>query len=429
MVTPDGHANVQGCKWFDTLIAEQVITLEHRHTVNKSLDKCIWRHLGIQIDKTTVDHEGWDVYYLHREQIRYVVSDVIHLHNLRSAQIAQAQKLGVTEALKLELELSSIVAEMKYRGAPINENKLRLWRNSQLFKADLIKKKIVPILGDINFRSPVQLKSALKEQGIEVENTQKNTISRQAYQSEDLRVRELLINVGEYRACIDANKFADTWMDTHIIDGRIHPQWWQCGTDTGRFSSSDPTLQNIPRSMRTVFGGENMCIASDYSQIEVRIAAHLAKDNHLETILKNGHDVHTQVAQNVLGLTEISKEQRILAKSMTFTLIFGGGVRTLAEYARNSGVEITMQQANSIRRSFFRSFRGLSTMVQNAYNDTSETKTLYLPSGHQRYLSGWDVKPTRDVKYSYPRLSRNWFKTCNDRFIQDVWDNPKYNSP
>jgi DNA polymerase-1 len=130
-------------------------------------------------------------------------------------------------------------------------------------------------------------------------------------------------------------------------------------------SSSDPNLQNIPRDpkYRTCFRAPEgrVLIKADYSQIELRIAAAIAKDRRMLEAYRQGLDLHTLTAQMVLGRNEVTKEDRQRAKAMNFGLIYGMSAETLREHARNNyDVELSEAEAQEFRRRFFQTYRGIA---------------------------------------------------------------------
>jgi DNA polymerase-1 len=162
----------------------------------------------------------------------------------------------------------------------------------------------------------------------------------------------------------------------------VYPEFRQIGAITGRMSSSNPNVQNIPRDMRSLFTapeGMSLVIA-DFSQVELRIAAEYVKDSRMMQAFREGKDMHRYTASLVLNKpeSEVSKEERQLAKALNFGLIYGISAKGLAEYARSSyGVDIDIQEAERFRKRFFEafsSFRDWHTQVKRELKERGEVK-------------------------------------------------------
>src|SRR5262249_26688529 len=145
---------------------------------------------------------------------------------------------------------------------------------------------------------------------------------------------------------------------------RVYAGWRQLGADTGRMACKAPNLQNLPRGTEY-----RRCIAappgrvlvkSDFSQIELRIAAKVAGDKAMLDAYRGGVDLHTLTAQRVLGIAEVTKQHRQLAKALNFGLLYGMGAAGFQRYAKsNYGVDLTEEQARQYRSAFFAAYPGL----------------------------------------------------------------------
>jgi DNA polymerase-1 len=169
-----------------------------------------------------------------------------------------------------------------------------------------------------------------------------------------------------------------------VVDGRIYASWWQIGAGTGRMACSLPNLQNLPpevrRYVRAPDGG--VLVIADYSQIELRIAAKISRDERMLEAFAKGEDVHEITARSLTRREKVTKEERKLAKAVNFGLLYGMSPNGLRSYARASyGVEMTREEASSYWQGFFETYPGLKTWHDREYRQLkkyggTETRTL-----------------------------------------------------
>jgi DNA polymerase I-like protein with 3'-5' exonuclease and polymerase domains len=382
-------------RWYDTLIGEGIISTTGRRDVSKNLKNSIRRRLGFKIDKD-IEHGNWTAAELSDKQIEYAVNDVIYLQDLMDEQVKKAESQGQLEALQMEMNLAPMVAQMTINGLPLVRSKLNEWLDEQRVASKENEAWLKENLGDINYNSPKQILEAFAAKGFELPNTRKSTLAEIANFGEGLG-SELCAHLLEYRAPAQRLKmYQKSWQDRYIINDWVHARFWQVGTATLRFSSSDPNLQQVPKDGRKIIGNVPglTIVSADYSQIEVRIAAEIANDETLKEILESG-DVHRGVAAQVYGKPpeEITDEERRNAKAATFTLLFGGGPGVLYQYSRNTGSMITEDDAREIFARFFAAFKGLKQVRNKAYNMAKYRKVVpvKLPNGAKRLLAGYNA--------------------------------------
>jgi DNA polymerase-1 len=201
-------------------------------------------------------------------------------------------------------------------------------------------------------------------------------------------------------------KNKESWWDKYVTDGRVHCTYWQTSTDTGRWSSSNPNLQQVPTDMRTVFGHVDgyKVVSVDYSQIEVWVMALLAEDNNMLEYLESG-DMHTRLGQSAFKIEpdlpiEEWKEkypvERKKAKSMVFALLFGGGAGRLYDYMRSQGVETTMDEATRLYLQFGKLFPKFHAFREQAKRTCAYQNAIriQMPSGLVRLLANDSLKYT-----------------------------------
>jgi len=191
----------------------------------------------------------------------------------------------------------------------------------------------------------------------------------------------------EYR---EFTKLKSTYVDSlpkliHPVTGRLHTSFNQTGTATGRLSSSDPNLQNIPirtelgRQIRAAFVAEpaRIMLAADYSQVELRIMAHFSKDAVLVEAFRNGEDIHARTAQEVFGVGPMAQtaEHRRAAKAINFGIIYG-----LSAFGLAQQLGIEQREAAQFIAAYFARYRGVKEYLERVLVETrrsGETRTLF----------------------------------------------------
>jgi DNA polymerase-1 len=184
------------------------------------------------------------------------------------------------------------------------------------------------------------------------------------------------------------NTYGADWLPHVAADGRVYPGWRQIGATSGRMSCSGPNMQQLPR------GDYRRCVAApagrvlvkaDYSQIELRIAAKASGDKALLEAYRRGDDLHTLTARRVLGIEDVTREHRQLAKALNFGLLYGMGAWGLRRYAKGQyGLDLTEAEAGRYRAAFFKTYPGLAAWhCRVRSRRTTETRTL---SGRRRQL-------------------------------------------
>ena len=188
-----------------------------------------------------------------------------------------------------------------------------------------------------------------------------NTIKKLLFQVDN----KILNKLTEYKFCYGANsKFLNKWGDFASHDGRIHPSFNLASAVTGRTSCSDPNLQQVPRNtdLRQLFTAPDgyTFVEVDYSQIELRIAAHYANETTMLDIYNCNGDIHTETAIAMTGNLEPSKEERSRAKAINFGFLYGMSARGFIEYAFNSyGLKFSLSEAEKYRHQFFNKYYSL----------------------------------------------------------------------
>src|SRR3989344_3693878 len=301
---------------------------------------------------------------------------------------------------EIELPLIPVIEKMERRGVKIDTGYLR--ELSEKYHRELAKleKKIYEQAGaTFNINSPRQLGEVLFDKLALASKNQKLTSTgmKSTRESELEKLRDLHPIINDILEHRELSKLLTTYIDTlpNMVDekGRLHAHFEQTGATTGRMSSSNPNLQNIPirtdlgRAIRHAFiADEGFSIVTfDYSQIELRLAAILSGDEKLLKIFKDGGDVHAAVASQVFKVAplKVDREMRRRAKIINFGILYGMGVNAL-----RANLGTTRAEAQEFYTAYFENFSGLATYLEEAKRTAARkgyTETLF---GRRRLFEG-----------------------------------------
>ena len=298
----------------------------------------------------------------------------------------------------IEYPLVHVLARVEQNGAKIDKNKLSKHSNELSKKIDELSSQAFRIAGEeFNLDSPKQLLEILYEkQGLPVlkktpkgqPSTNEDTLQRL---SEEYELPKIIL---QYRTLA---KLKSTYTDSLInIENpkteRIHTSYQQAVTSTGRLSSTEPNLQNIPiktaegRRIREAFVPEkgNVLISADYSQIELRIMAHLSKDENLTHAFNNDIDVHSSTAAEVFGVSidDVTQDQRRSAKAINFGLMYG-----MSAFGLTRQLGIPRGEAQEYLDTYFARYTGVRDYMDNIKAQAKEDKYVETIMGRRLYLN------------------------------------------
>lgn len=294
---------------------------------------------------------------------------------------------------EMELPLADVLAKMEIAGIKVQAETLQIMQaENELLIAELTQ-KIYDLAGEeFNINSPKQLGVLLFEKmGLPLELTKK---TKTGY-STAVDVLERLAPIApvvskilEYR---QITKLQSTYViglqDAILADGKIHTRYVQDLTQTGRLSSTDPNLQNIPvrleqgRLIRKAFVPsmeDSVLLASDYSQIELRVLAHISKDEHLIESFKRGEDIHTATAMRVFDIKDakdVTPNDRRNAKAVNFGVVYG-----ISDFGLSNNLGITRKAAKFYIDTYFERFPGIKDYMENIVRDARDkgyVETIY----------------------------------------------------
>lgn len=303
----------------------------------------------------------------------------------------EEQQLGsVLE--KIDLPLAGVLAEMERIGIRVDPDALAKMSETMEKEVRRLEKEIWKLAGaEFNVNSPLQLAEILFDKlnlQAPVRRGRGKVRSTAADILEELKEQhELPGKVIEYR---EIAKLKSTYVDAlprliHPVTQRLHTSFSQTGTATGRLSSSNPNLQNIPirtelgREIRAAFVAEKgkILLSADYSQIELRIMAHFSKDPVLVEAFRNGEDIHARTAQEVFGVGPMAQtaEHRRAAKAINFGIIYG-----LSAFGLAQQLNIEQREAAKFIQAYFARYSGVKAYLDQVLVETRKTgvaKTLF----------------------------------------------------
>jgi DNA polymerase-1 len=300
----------------------------------------------------------------------------------------ELREAGLDKVWALERSLAPVVAGMRERGFGIDGKKLEaLARLAEQNRLETEKKVKQELGAELNPRSPKQVKEALEKRGLKLKSTDEVALVMSGDPAAELVLRS--------RAAEKRAQMLTAYREAVGQDGRIHADFDPLGTATGRFSCREPNLQNVGRDveMRSCFvaGPKQTLVIADYSQIELRVAAFLAREEAMLAAFRSGQDIHALTAGKLSGkpAEKVDEEERKLAKAVNFGLLYGMSARGLAEYGRISfGLALGEKEAREFRQKFFQAYPALQRWhdeARQAAEDPKviEVRTLY---GRRRWL-------------------------------------------
>ncbi len=339
-----------------------------------------------------------------------------------SAQLDRREQYALLESI--EMPVSRVLYGMEHVGAQVDMNRLAQMLEQLTAQAEHAQEIAWQYAGErVNLQSPKQLQKVLfEDMGLKpTKKTKSGSYSTNAAALQTLRDR----SYGNDRACqfLDAllmhrehnklKQIVQTLIDaTNKRDGRIHTTFEQTVAATGRLSSVDPNLQNIPnrnaagREIRSAFvpgEGYESLLSSDYSQVELRIMADLSGDEALIEAFRSGRDFHKYVASLVYGIPvdEITSDQRSHVKAMSYGLAYG-----LSTYGLAQQLKIKPSEAEALKRQYFATFGKVHEYLESLVSTAREkgyTETIY---GRRRYFPGLN-SPNRVIRESAERAALN----------------------
>lgn len=323
-------------------------------------------------------------------------ASVYKLPELCEKVLADIDEKEMTSLLnEVEIPLANVLAKMENIGFSVDKDGIKAYGEMLSAQIDNLEQEIYAQAGhEFNINSPKQLGVVLFEElGLPAKKKTKSGYSTSADVLESLRYSYPIVEmVLSYRGL---SKLKSTYCDglLKVIgdDGRIHSSFNQTETRTGRISSTEPNLQNIPvrtelgREMRKFFVAKEGCVLidADYSQIELRVLAHLSDDKNMIDAFKNNVDIHSITASQVFNmpLDMVTPQMRSRAKAVNFGIVYGIGAYSLAK-----DIKVTNKEAANYIKSYLAHYSGIDNYMKNVVEQAKETGYAVTMFGRRRYL-------------------------------------------
>ncbi len=306
-----------------------------------------------------------------------------------------AQKEQSKLLAEIEIPLAKVLASMENIGFAVDRNAIMQYGITLQHEANDLQQSIYRHIGyEFNINSPKQLAEALFEKlGLPAKKKTKNGYSTNADVLEELRPYHPVIGeILEYRT---VSKLKSTYCDGLVkvigSDGRIHSSFNQTETRTGRISSTEPNLQNIPvrtqrgREFRKFFTAKDGCVLidADYSQIELRVLAHIANDENMLHAFKNNLDIHQSTAAKVFNMPDdfVTPEMRSRAKAVNFGIVYGIGAFSLSK-----DIGVSVKEADKYIKDYLSLYSGIDQYMKHTVQQAKQDGYVTTMFGRRRYL-------------------------------------------
>ncbi len=314
----------------------------------------------------------------------------------------------------IEIPLSYVLAQMEQVGFYVDRDSIEAYGKELEKQVQSLHDSIIQQVGyEFNINSPKQLGEALfGKLGLPHGKKTKSGWSTNADVLEELRYLHPVVDeVLRYRTVAKLKStYCDGLLKVIGPDGRIHSSFNQTETRTGRISSTEPNLQNIPvrtpigRELRKFFAAEKgVLVDADYSQIELRVLAHVANDQAMREDFLEGRDIHTSTAARVFGMPQelVTSEMRSKAKAVNFGIVYGIGAFSLSK-----DIGVTRKEADAYIKEYLRNYAGVDAYMKQVVEEAKERGYVETLFGRRRYLP--ELKSTNfNMRAFGERVARN----------------------
>jgi len=401
MLKPYG-IEVQG-PFFDTMLAHYLVQPEQRHNFNFLVENYL-NYKPVEIEELIgpkgkgqknmreIDPVLIKEYAGEDADLTFQLKEIL-LHELEKHQLVKL-------STELEMPLLEVLADVEYQGVRIDSNNLKEYSVYLTAKIKIVEQDIYQLAGsEFNISSPKQLgeilfdKMKIISDAVKTKTGQYSTSEQELDKLKDKH--EIINKILDYRGL---QKLLSTYVDSlpKLINAKslkVHTSFNQAVTSTGRLSSTNPNLQNIPirtaegREIRKAFvasSPQQLILAADYSQIELRLMAAMSGDENMIKAFQNNEDIHAATAANIFSipLSEVTKDMRSKAKSANFGIIYG-----ISSFGLSQNLKISRSEAKALIDNYFKSYPKvkdyMSTQIafarENGYVSTLFDRRRYLP--------------------------------------------------
>lgn len=370
---------------WDTYLAERILTPDARPNT-LGLGAISVKYLAIEMEKSTrKTFIGKRGARFTDTQLAYAAKDAEVLIPIYEQQLLLVKEHNLLPITQMEFDIVPVISDMELTGVPVDT---ALWNEKihkyeELHESSRLKMhefifdthKLDEQLGmftreAINLNSPKQLKEAFAKIGLKVDTTNEREISLVSHPA-----AQELLKYREYQKILSA--YGRSFLDKiHPFTNRIHADFQQIGTETGRFSCREPNLQQMPEEFRAcITHPDYMIVGADYSQIELRILAELSGDRAFIEAFTSGEDLHKSTASMMFSISSdsVSKEQRFIAKTINFGISYGMGPGKLmdilnAEASKNNTAKYAFPQVLDLIQRYHRTYSKVSEWLISAGN-------------------------------------------------------------
>jgi DNA polymerase-1 len=388
--------------FFDTMLAHYLIEPDQRHNM-QVLSESYLGYSPISIENL-IGKKGKNqgsMADVPLEMIaEYAAEDTDVTFRLKKKLAIELGSRGLNDVFSnIEMPLVRVLMDMEHEGVRIDVNFLNHYSKELNDQAVAIQQKIFELAGlQFNIASPSQVGNILFDHLKLVDKPKKTKTGQYQTDEETLQTlkgkHEIIDHILSFRAL---QKLKSTYVDAlpaivKVQSGKVHTSFNQAVAATGRLSSQNPNLQNIPirtdlgREIRKAFipsDSEHVLLSADYSQIELRIIAHISKDPAMIEAFRSGIDIHTATASKVWGvpIEEVDKDMRRKAKTVNFGIIYG-----ISAFGLSQRVQISRGEAKEIIDNYFIQFPGIKAYMEGTVNSARESGYVETITGRRRNL-------------------------------------------
>ena len=402
-------------RFFDTMIAHYLLEPDRRHNMDYLAETYLhYKPVSIESLIGKKGKKQGSMRDVPPEQIKeYAAEDADITLQLREVFEPKLKETGTEKLFReTEMPLVPVLAAMEAEGVKVDTATLAKFSEELGIEIALKEQEIYEMAGmEFNISSPKQLGEVLFER-LQLSGKPKKTKTGQYSTSEEVLAKlayrhPIVEKILEYRSL---TKLKSTYVDAlpKLVserDGRIHTSYNQAVAATGRLSSNNPNLQNIPirtergREIRKAFVPRNkeyVLLAADYSQIELRIIAHLSRDEAMMEAFRKGIDIHTATASRVYGVPvhEVTSEMRRHAKTVNFGIIYG-----ISAFGLSERLKIPRREAAGIIENYFEKYPGIKRYMEKTIEFAREHGYVETILGRRRYLK--DINSANGVVRAY----------------------------